>query len=136
MGKEINPQIMKHFIKNWIGIVTMLLPISVAFAQQGNTGTNNKSETAVNNINKEINASIFPNPCSNEINVYYENIGLNQVTIKISDIVGNLINTRDYKNLDMGLLTFYYDISLLPAGEYFVTVEDANGSKNLKLVKQ
>lgn len=114
----------------------MLLPISVAFAQQGNTGTNNKSETAVNNINIEINASIFPNPCSNEINVYYENIGLNQVTIKISDIIGNLINTRDYKDLDMGLLTFYYDISLLPAGEYFVTVEDANGSKNLKLVKQ
>jgi hypothetical protein len=88
------------------------------------------SEMKLNN-----NFTLFPNPTTGLLNVMYSGSFSNSPTIQFYDISGRLLQSEVIPVLnDSQQLVF--DISELPAGIYFVSIESASGRETHKLLKQ
>jgi len=113
-----------------------LLYLPVINAQEHQPGNNKDQIVAENITSVEPDAYVSPNPCRGEIKVFYNNQAQTEVGVKITDITGKVVSQRNYTQLEKGLQTFDYDLTELPAGEYFVMVYDNVGAKTMKLLKQ
>jgi hypothetical protein len=88
------------------------------------------SETEVNNS-----FSLFPNPSTGLLNVRYSGGIANSSTIQFYDISGRQLQSETIPVLNEGQ-QLVFDISHLPAGIYFVSIESASGRETHKLLKQ
>jgi hypothetical protein len=125
---------------NWVeetGITTSNHFYSLSFPTSGaafTAGTNNSNQGVVFNlqntttyeqenlISKEF--YLYPNPVTNSITI--ENLG--KTTIKIINVIGQEILTKEIKNKDT------IDISVFENGIYFL--KDLNSNKTIKFIKQ
>jgi len=78
--------------------------------------------------------SISPNPATEQINITLAANLTNTVSISISDIIGNVLIQKDIQPYELnGSLSL--DISVLVAGNYFLTVVSADKLFRSKFVK-
>ena len=89
-------------------------------------GFDNESSLAVNSFDKEMEIKYYPNPTSSVLNI--ENPEGNINTIKVVSMLGRVLFTNDYNNVESVQL----DMSTYSKGTYFVTV---NESKIIKILK-
>ena len=88
---------------------------------------------SVNTIEKEmISFKLFPNPTSSEINIEVNNGYNEKGTIKIYNLLGNLVY-EDKKIIEKNELI---NIEHLESGIYWVAIEMENGSMISKLIKE
>lgn len=71
---------------------------------------------------------IFPNPTTSIINIVDENNQLQNATIQIKNYLGQLVFTSSF--------TSQINFSSLSAGMYFLSIEDENSKKTIKIIKQ
>lgn len=101
------------------------------------TGTSNTpkevlscASTSVEDVEKGIKWSVYPNPTSGELNIEFEKIESN-VNVKIVDLSGKVISSSDYEY--SGIITDY--ITALANGVYFVVANTANGVYSQRIIK-
>ena len=104
----------------------------------GQSITHNFELSVEDDINKEfsINA-IYPNPFNPEVNISFFNPINNQVSIKIYDLNGRLINAIYDNFLSNGYHTFKWDAQDYSSGIYIVTIGSENSyiSSKISLLK-
>jgi hypothetical protein len=88
------------------------------------------SEMEVNN-----NFTLFPNPATGLLNVMFSQSLTNSPIIQFYDISGRRVQSEIIPVINNGQ-QLVFDISKLPAGIYFVSIESASGRETHKLIKQ
>ena len=73
-------------------------------------------------------SSNYPNPYSGKTSVDLTIAKVSDVTIEISNAIGQVLSTETYKNLHVGVNTLTLDGSSLSKGLYFYTVKAGNES--------
>jgi hypothetical protein len=77
-------------------------------------------------------ATLIPNPSDGSTMLQWESLKAQNLQIVVTDVVGKVV-LSDKVNAQKGLNKFAIEVDA--AGVYFVTIFDANGSKNvLKMV--
>lgn len=83
---------------------------------------------------------IFPNPLRNNALLEYESQGLGAVQVRVFDVTGQRVkaNTQSLNaNNQKGLLKFLLDVNHLPAGTYFIKIQEGNQliTKKIAVIK-
>src|SRR6185312_6208417 len=81
------------------------------------------------------NLAVYPNPAVNETEVVYNTTASVPVDMKLIDLLGNEIIEQRAQSF-AGLNKFKIDVSVLPAGVYYVTLKTGNDLLTKKLIKQ
>ncbi|MCC7534136.1 MAG: T9SS type A sorting domain-containing protein [Bacteroidia bacterium] len=102
-----------NYIAKWIG---------------GNFVSTCGNAISVNEIYVYDNIKIYPNPTTSIINIVDENNQLQNATIQIKNYLGQLVYTSSY--------TSQINLSSLSAGMYFLTIQDKDSKKIMKIIKQ
>ncbi len=82
---------------------------------------------------KNLNVSVFPNPSSSILNVKLP-ASTGQVTATISNVEGQVVKSLDITSTNAQ--SQLIDVSFLPAGIYFVDLNNEKGSQKLKILIQ
>jgi hypothetical protein len=98
----------------------------------GSTATTaNVTEAAtMENVNQNFTINLFPNPASEQLNVWREGIQL-KADIKVYDLMGKLVLQQGVNNTLTQL-----NISKLSSGFYLVKVNDGKEIRSAKFIKQ
>jgi hypothetical protein len=79
---------------------------------------------------------IFPNPISNQFNIFYKSDLTGKVNFQLIDLSGRLIRTESFELMKDSYQLFLIDnLSGLSAGEYILRYNDGVNSGNIKLLK-
>ncbi len=81
-------------------------------------------------INNSI--SVYPNPSAGVFNLVAENISSPQVKINVSNILGETVYAKTLQN-QTGKVNEQINLSVLPAGTYFITLQSANEIRTVKI---
>jgi PKD repeat protein len=79
--------------------------------------------------------SAFPNPMHEELNVLFNGNTSKQVTIKVINLIGQTMSEEHLSAVTAGY-SHKLDVSKLNAGIYFVEISNAEGSKQIKVVRK
>lgn len=101
----------------------------------GNEKYSNDVEVRLAASEEKLDASIYPNPTSGELNITIQNnnVDINEVQLQISDYTGKVMDRMPthYMGRKMSI-----DVSNLTAGAYFLTIITADGAKkHIKFIK-
>ena len=84
-------------------------------------------------VEEHIGFSVYPSPAKNDINVQFEIE--KATTIRMGNILGNMLyETTTTSNTRLYSTTL--DISSLPKGLYFITIDDGVNAQTKRFVKQ
>lgn len=86
------------------------------------------TDVSVKELKNELSFKIYPNPTNSIINIVDENNQPQNTTIQIQNNLGQLVFTSPFTN--------QINISNLSAGMYFLTIQDKNTKKTVKIIKQ
>jgi len=88
-------------------------------------------------VRKSLGAIAFPNPVADELNLKYELETASSVKISIYDLSGKLIRTlAATAPQGAGTHEIKTDLSDLPAGRYFVSLQAGNQLQSITILKQ
>ena len=79
-------------------------------------------------LNKAI-VSIFPNPNHGKFNLIFSDKTMNDVSISIIDVLGNVVSEKSYNSINNMI-----DISKQPKGIYFLKIKGLQINKTFKVV--
>ncbi len=105
--------------------------------KDGKTSYSSIVELTKANTATVVTASVYPNPVSDKLNVVVNAVAAQAATLVINDIYGRSINIKA-TSLKAGINKFDFDVKVLPAGNYVISVILADGNKSAasKFVKQ
>jgi len=86
-----------------------------------------------NNIENTV--SIFPNPTQNNSTINYFSATSEDLNITLYNVVGEKINTIYNGTVSSGNTQYDVNMEEMPRGIYIVKIENSNGIKSLKLIK-
>jgi len=90
-------------------------------------------ETGIKNYFSENSLNLYPNPAVTETEIVYNTIA--SVPVNMIDLLGNELLSQKAQSFS-GLNKFKIEISTLPAGIYYVTLNAGNNFLTKKLIKQ
>ncbi|RYF20204.1 MAG: T9SS type A sorting domain-containing protein [Flavobacteriales bacterium] len=85
-------------------------------------------------LTKKDQNSIYPNPTSKDINGSYYTPFAQQVKLSVISSIGRVELSKSV-NATVGLNHFSFDVSILPAGAYFIQISNSTISNQLKFIK-
>ncbi len=93
------------------------------------TGLGIKNYSSMNDL------SVYPNPTANETEIAYNTSTPVPINMKLVDMLGNEILSQRSQSYT-GLNKLRIDVSYLPAGVYYITLNTGNNLLTRKLIKQ
>ena len=146
-----------YILKNWMWInLTSLgnvdsLTFSMHSSQNGAYGMNTPAffcidnltlntnydtlETGIKNYFTQNSLNLYPNPAVTETEIVYSTTTSVPVSMKVIDLLGNELIEQKAQSYT-GINKFKIEISTLPAGVYYVTLNAGNNFMTKKLIKQ
>ena len=140
----------------WVNFSTLRNVDSLAFflssSQTGSFGMNTPAFFCIDNVTLstyrdttdiagvknyllENNLQVYPNPAVTETEIVYNTTNSTPVNMKLIDLLGNELITQRAQSF-VGLNKFKIDVSALPAGVYYITLNAGNNLLTQKLIKQ
>ncbi|MGL4598306.1 MAG: T9SS type A sorting domain-containing protein [Bacteroidia bacterium] len=77
---------------------------------------------------------IFPNPATNQATLSYDLANPFPVIVRVLDVTGKSIQTNDLGQKNIGKHQFTFDLSILPAGIYFIQIDTGTEMYSQRLV--
>jgi hypothetical protein len=93
------------------------------------------TETGIKNYFSETGLNIYPNPALTETEIVYNTNASVPVNMKLIDMLGNELLSQKAQSFN-GLNKFKIDVSGLPGGVYYITLNAGNHLLTKKLIKQ
>ncbi len=90
---------------------------------------------SISEVNNFENASIYPNPASDEFNLVFSTKANTELTVTITDISGKTLQTNSI-HTPSGLNTINFDIKNYAKGLYLVQLKSMNSSNTFQVVKK
>ncbi len=79
--------------------------------------------------------NIHPNPITNIVFFEISNLTENNINIQLTDMLGNIIETKVQKNISENHVTIYFNMSKYRVGVYYFKLTSGNYSKTGKIIK-
>ncbi len=99
------------------------------------TGTTNCS-VAITDVPLEIQTlSVYPNPFNAQLSVFIDIREETNLSLKLYDTTGKLIEKRSIINVSMGQTNVNFDLATIPAGMYLLGIETDKGRTVRRVVK-
>ena len=95
----------------------------------------NVSQVGLNEYTLENGIGLYPNPVRSELSIQFVLNATSDVVISILDITGRMLK-QEKGRYEIGSVELQFDVNELPAGAYFVEVNDGKQSTQRKFVKQ
>ena len=92
-------------------------------------------ETGIKNYFTQNSLNLYPNPAVTETEIVYSTTTSVPVSMKVIDLLGNELIEQKAQSYT-GINKFKIEISTLPAGVYYVTLNAGNNFMTKKLIKQ
>ena len=147
-----------YILKNWMWVSFSTLrnvdslAFSLSSSQTGIYGMNTPAFFCVDNVTLntyrdttdiagiknnllENNLQIYPNPAVTETEIVYNTTTSVPVNMKLIDLLGNELISQRAQSF-VGLNKFKVDVSTLPAGVYYITLNAGSNVLTKKLIKQ
>ncbi len=108
----------------------------IVLGTDGNGVWTNAKVPVVNSVNSKSNAiaiGLYPNPTNALVNVSTLLTEKSNVNVAITNILGKNVFTKSFNNQNKGAFNTNLDLSLLNAGNYFVTISTNNGTATEKV---
>ncbi|HXB39456.1 MAG TPA: T9SS type A sorting domain-containing protein [Bacteroidia bacterium] len=80
-----------------------------------------------------VSLNVYPNPGSGIFNLAAENISSAQVKVSMSNMLGEIVYAKTFQNRT-GKINEQINLSVLPIGTYFVSMQSANEARVVKLI--
>ncbi len=96
-----------------------------------------KAPTSVNDFNNPETynlISAYPNPFNPTTTLEYQLKESSHVSIKVYDVIGNLVTTLLDKNITSGTHKIFFEANNLPSGVYFSQIITKNETKTIKIL--
>jgi hypothetical protein len=77
-------------------------------------------QTSTDDITKGTALNVFPNPAQNEMNFTFDITTANNATVRIMDLMGRTLVTKDFGKQAVGTNNFTLDVTTLSNGVYYV----------------
>jgi hypothetical protein len=77
----------------------------------------------------------YPNPFNDIVNFEVSNLNADNFTIKITNVLGNIIETKEMKNLQDSKAAFSFDMSKYKIGIYYYQFSSGSFVKTGKFIK-
>jgi hypothetical protein len=90
-----------------------------------------QEEKVKEQIRQDFDFSMYPNPTTNQANIFLDRLLLGGVNISVKDVAGKTIEVLANQQNDN---TYVIDVNTLESGIYFVTVSSFGYSKTKRLV--
>jgi hypothetical protein len=95
-------------------------------------GTYSYSKTVATRLNNNFsNALVYPNPTTDALNIKLTQALTMNTSMVITDIAGRLLKQQ---NISRGQLSITVDVASLPAGRYFIRINDQQAVINQSFV--
>lgn len=92
-------------------------------------------EEVVKNENYDV--KLFPNPTDNFINCEISNDeNIDKIIFRIMDSKGNVINMKEFKDLDDKQFVTKFNLTESAPGEYFIQIMNDEYNKSFKVIKK
>lgn len=147
-----------YILKNWMWVNFASLSnvdslsFSLSSSQNGAFGMNTPAFFCIDNVNlstyrdttdiagiknyfSQNSLHVYPNPAVNETEIVYNTTVSVPVNMKLVDLLGNELISQRAQSF-AGLNKFKIDVSTLPAGVYYITLNAENKLLTQKLIKQ
>lgn len=82
------------------------------------------------------NINVYPNPVENQLGFSYEFNKASNATVRILDVVGRVVMTKDFGKVNMGVQNFNLNVSNLNTGVYMIEFNSENGRGVTKFTKK
>ncbi len=92
------------------------------------------SGVSINNIAGLTAVEVYPNPASDELNVAFQLTETTNMTIELTNVVGQTVKAVSTQNFGAGNTNVSIDLNDLSNGLYFVTFRSENGISNQKFM--
>ncbi|MEO8761869.1 MAG: DUF4465 domain-containing protein [Bacteroidia bacterium] len=92
-------------------------------------------ETGIKSYFSENSLNLYPNPAVTETEIVYNTTASVPVNMRLIDLLGNELVSQRAQSF-AGLNKFKIDVSTLPAGVYYITLNAGNNYMTKKLIKQ
>ena len=137
-GLCVTNEVNEQFVATWnLDLHEYHIPNSVLYGQ--NIKTNGHIGTGINDYtNKEISASIFPNPVGKEqaVNIKLTTQSSSDLSIRLINLQGQEILTWGNTRLSVGENVVEIPLNHIPDGIYLINIVTAEGLYNGKLIVQ
>ena len=120
-----------NHVYNTSGLFTVSLTVTNTCGSSTSSANIEVIVSDVNNLTKDWNVNVFPNPTSGQFTVALDGI-FGDVELSITDVAGKQIRAWNYSNIATGWKTAI-DASELAKGIYILKVKSGDDVKNLKL---
>jgi PKD repeat protein len=120
-----------NHVYNTSGLFTVSLTVTNTCGSSTSSANIDVIVSDVNNLTKDWNVNVFPNPTSGQFTVALDGI-FGDVELSITDVAGKQIRAWNYSNIATGWKTAI-DASELAKGIYILKVKSGDDVKNLKL---
>ena len=90
----------------------------------------------INNLSMDNSVEVFPNPATNQITIQFTTATKQNVVIEIKNELGQRVKMIGSKQLTIDKNEMIVNIADLPAGVYFVQIQDQNNTINKKFIKE
>ena len=107
--------------------------VNMSDAEKGLKSGNESSSLNNTSADNALNINIAPNPFTNQVNVSFVLNDDAEVTIRLFDALGNLVQNFDNAKAEAGLQNFSYSTTELKSGIYFMDIA-VNGKSNMKKI--
>jgi plastocyanin len=94
------------------------------------------SELGTNDLNVSNKLSVYPNPTTKNATISYYSTNNSEASIVVYNMIGEKVQTVYNGSIVQGENLFTVSMSNLPKGVYFVNIQDAKGTKTVKLIKE
>lgn len=126
----------KHSVdlNNYTNNKDILIKFELTTDQGSNFYLDNINLTTANSVKEQVNIpglQLYPNPAQKEVQVQFENPEEGNLTIKIMDLTGKLVQQVPAQLVGEGTQIISIDINELPSGTYFLESE-INGRKSVR----
>ncbi len=141
-GKEFIGSVNPDEYGAW-NMITELLNLNdtitaIAIDKDGNTSEFSLNSDITLNINdsyqKNLNLSVFPNPCSDNLNISFKNNDLKNVNISVYDANAKLLIDNANFNIENNCITLdLKKYNIVNSGNYIISVKSENGFSYSKM---
>ena len=76
-------------------------------------------------ITPTLNAQLYPNPASSEINLVITSSNTNNYTVQLVDLLGRVLQQPTTTAISKGQSHFVFNVAQLPSSMYFITVKSS-----------
>jgi trimeric autotransporter adhesin len=91
--------------------------------------------TAINGVSFTSGLSIYPNPMNDLLSLTFAKGSAEKTSIRMINMIGQTVLEESINEVSLGYV-FQLNVSKLNSGVYFVEISNAEGSKQLKVVKK